>query len=100
MKLVTIEELKENDVVLVNRPVPEEGGITHRFYLGRVVTPCNPHNKNVRVVIQGSWFIECRKGAADKESCNSRLMFDANEPGAAAQLVGQWNPETRKVEPV
>ena len=105
MNAVAIEDLKENDVVLVNRPVSENGGTTHRFYLGRVVERSHyallkQRATSKELVMLDTWVeLEC-DGEHAAEELVSFLHFEKDEPEAVAQLIGKWNPETRQVEPV
>ena len=99
-----VESLKENDVVLLDRPVPEKNGTLHRYYFGRVVDP-QKYNylknrvKENDVVIFDSWHLLQRENESE-ERVNSWLTFDKNEKYVLALVLGRWNPETLKVEPL
>ena len=104
MKLVAIEELKENDVVLVNRPRPSSGGgVINRRYFGRVAHSCNSSSSGYEneVVVWDSWIEHFSPhGVVLERRSTSLCHFGKDEKGATAQLIGRWNPETRQVEPV
>lgn len=102
LKEISISDLRENDVVLLDRPVPENGGTLHRYYFGRVVDPKKYKLLTRRfakndIVICISWHLLQRENKSE-ERLNSHLIFDKNEEYVLALVLGKWNPETLKVE--
>lgn len=99
MRLVTIEELKKNDVVLVEQGRPSASGGTR---VSRTLALVSEPAADSRAHFWSAWSARYYKGKLLCTESIVNLILPLDTPGTETRFyrIGTWNPKTGRVESV
>ena len=99
MKLVAIEDLKENDVVLVEQERPDAGGGT---IVSRTLALVSEPAPNSRAHFWSTWSARYYKGKLLCTESRGNLTLPLDSPGTETRFyhIGAWNFKTGRVKSV